>query len=125
MLPERREILISLFQHVRTLVSESASSNSSSSSSSSSSATNSSSLASSSSYSTSSSIPVSSIEPRLLPMIKWCSERARQKYKEVIPTECFEDDMSVLNFQVNLCEWRKFRNNVDKRRQGGRGMSHD
>ena len=64
----------------------------------------------------------SCIEPRLIPMIKWCAERAREKYKGIISPKNFVDHLNILDFQVALCEWRKFRNNVDQKRQGGRGM---
>ena len=90
-LPDRREILVSLLNHVSDLVDPSKDSS-------------------------------SCIEPRLVPMIKWCAQRAREKYKGVISPKNFLDHLNVLDFQVVLCEWRKFRNRVDPKRKGGRGM---
>ena len=102
MLPERRDILVALFEHVKSLSAGEVVGKEISSSS------------------VTSFSP--SVEPRLQPMIKWCALKAREKYCGSIPPECFETELSILNFQVNLCEWRKFRNNVDKHRQGKRGM---
>ena len=63
------------------------------------------------------------LEPRLRPMVAWCAERAKARYGPLgVPAECFSDHLGVLDFQVALCEWRKFRNNVDHRRTSGRGV---
>jgi len=90
-------------------------------------------------------------EPRLRPMIAWCAARARGKFcggpfasseqasssssnsglasasgalaaEASFPPNCFDDSLSILTFQVNLCEWRKFRNNVDKDRVSKKGI---
>ena len=62
------------------------------------------------------------IEPRLRPMIKFCAERAQHRYRGVIPLASLETTLSLLNLQVGLCEWRKFRNNVDPKKTCRRGM---
>mmetsp|Transcript_53973 Transcript_53973/g.123008 ORF Transcript_53973/g.123008 Transcript_53973/m.123008 type:complete len:423 (+) Transcript_53973:67-1335(+) len=62
-------------------------------------------------------------EPRLAPMARWCATEARAAFApKGVPPECFGQGLSLLAFQVNLCEWRKFRNNVDKKRTAARGM---
>ncbi len=90
-LPDRREILVSILNYVRNLVTGDSLS--------------------------------PSVEPRLIPMIRWCAQRAREKFDKVILPENFKDYLDVLNFQVVLCEWRKFRNRVDFKKKAGRGMS--
>jgi hypothetical protein len=94
---------------------------------------------------------VDSMEPRLKPMVAWCARKAREKFCSDMPAagaspcsslnvvgsrsassptpvtefpcECFGDSLCILSFQVNLCEWRKFRNNVDVQREAKRGNS--
>jgi hypothetical protein len=66
-------------------------------------------------------ISMSSLEPRLLPMIDWVAQQARIRFGS-IPNEAIETEMSASSLQVQLCEWRKFRNNTDKKKQARRGM---
>jgi hypothetical protein len=49
------------------------------------------------------------LEPRLLPMIQWTANVAREKYAGIIHCHAFSDSLSAYDLQVNLCEWRKFR----------------
>jgi hypothetical protein len=48
-------------------------------------------------------------EPRLLPMIQWTANVAREKYAGIIHRNAFSDSLSAYDLQVNLCEWRKYR----------------
>jgi len=62
-------------------------------------------------------------EPRLRPMIAWEVTRAATLLTpQGVPPQAFTDHLTVLDFQVGLCEWRKFRNNVDKKRAARRGI---
>jgi hypothetical protein len=65
---------------------------------------------------------VDALDARLRPMIAWCAERAKARFPTV-PAESFSDRLDILSFQVALCEWRKFRNNVDKKAEARRGMA--
>jgi hypothetical protein len=49
-------------------------------------------------------------EPRLGGMAAWCARAAAAKYAaQGFPAEAFTRRLNLLEFQVNLCEWRKFR----------------
>jgi hypothetical protein len=74
------------------------------------------------------------LEPRLLPMVKWCARQAQQARNSRccandgavgasrpvseeeaqamqpsgFPSKAFSEDLSVYDLQVNLCEWRAF-----------------
>ena len=63
---------------------------------------------------------VAALEPRLRPMIAWVAARTRAKFPD-IPSRAIADDVTIYDLQVQLCEWRKFRKNVDKRRTIKRG----
>ena len=60
-------------------------------------------------------------EPRFRPMIAWVAERTRAKFPD-IPAAAIAGAMTIYDLQVQLCEWRKFRKNVDKRRSVARGV---
>jgi hypothetical protein len=60
-------------------------------------------------------------EPRFRPMIAWVAERTRAKFPD-IPAGAIAGAMTIYDLQVQLCEWRKFRKNVDKRRSVARGV---
>ena len=61
------------------------------------------------------------LEPRLRPMIAWVAARTRSRFPD-IPPAAIGDVMTIYDLQVQLCEWRKFRKNVDKRRTIARGV---
>jgi len=50
------------------------------------------------------------VEPRLLPMVEWTARRTAEAFKGIIPKELFRDRITAFELQVNLCEWRKYRN---------------
>ena len=54
-------------------------------------------------------------------MIAWVAERTRAKFPD-IPAAAIAGAMTIYDLQVQLCEWRKFRKNVDKRRSVARGV---
>ena len=60
------------------------------------------------------------LEPRLRPMIAWVAKRTRDKFPD-IPPNAISDTITIYDLQVQLCEWRKFRKNVDKKRSIKRG----
>mmetsp|Transcript_16116 Transcript_16116/g.24197 ORF Transcript_16116/g.24197 Transcript_16116/m.24197 type:complete len:464 (-) Transcript_16116:250-1641(-) len=54
------------------------------------------------------------LEPRFKPMLQFLSHESRLKFPE-IPSKSLPDILTIYDLQVQLCEWRKFRKNVDKR----------
>lgn len=53
------------------------------------------------------------MEPRLLHMMRWSGKLIREHYGAAIG-DCVEDGIGAVDLQVTLCEWRKFRNAIDK-----------
>jgi hypothetical protein len=103
MLTNRREILLHLFNHSFSSCGSS-----------------------SSSYDDNNQQKAVLSEPRLNPMIKWCAEQAYTKYRsDGIALDTFCKELDLLTFQVNLCEWRKFRNHCDQRRVAKRNMDSE
>ena len=55
------------------------------------------------------------LEPRFRPMLKFLAIKTRSAFP-CIPPASLAEDLTIYDVQVQLCEWRKFRKNVDKRR---------
>lgn len=62
------------------------------------------------------------LDPRFHHMINWLAQRTRRKFEGVVPDNAIEDRLSIYDLQVQLCEWRKFRKNVDRKRTICRGL---
>lgn len=55
---------------------------------------------------------------RFRPMIAWVARQTRAKFSS-IPPPSIAAEMTIYDLQVQLCEWRKFRRNVDAKRTAG------
>ena len=60
-------------------------------------------------------------EPRLEPMAAWVAARTRARFPSV-PPGAISDALTIYDLQVQLCEWRKFRKRIDKKRTIARGV---
>ena len=49
-------------------------------------------------------------DPRLHPMVAWTAQRTAAAFEGIIPKELFKPECEAFTLQVNLCEWRKYRN---------------
>ena len=61
------------------------------------------------------------VEPRLKPMAAWVAARTRARFPSV-PAGAISDALTIYDLQVQLCEWRKFRKRIDKKRTIARGV---
>ena len=61
------------------------------------------------------------VEPRLAPMAAWVAARTRARFPSV-PAGAISDALTIYDLQVQLCEWRKFRKRIDKKRTIARGV---
>ena len=61
------------------------------------------------------------VEPRLAPMAAWVAARTRARFPSV-PAGAISDELTIYDLQVQLCEWRKFRKRIDKKRTIARGV---
>lgn len=61
------------------------------------------------------------LEPRLARMAAWVATRTRARFPSV-PAGAISDALTIYDLQVQLCEWRKFRKRIDKKRTIARGV---
>ena len=64
-------------------------------------------------------------EPRLAAALRWTAERARARYRGAVPAASIADELTLVDLQVQLCEWRKFRNHVPGAAGAARGATPD
>ncbi|KAH8062430.1 hypothetical protein JL722_3348 [Aureococcus anophagefferens] len=58
---------------------------------------------------------VDALEPRLLPMLRFVAAAARARFGSMF-APVVSESITPYDLQVNLCEWRKFRTKVDRKR---------
>ena len=51
--------------------------------------------------------------------------RARARYRGAVPAASIADELTLVDLQVQLCEWRKFRNHVPGAAGAARGATPD
>ena len=54
-------------------------------------------------------------------MAAWVAARTRARFPSV-PAGAISDALTIYDLQVQLCEWRKFRKRIDKKRTIARGV---
>ncbi|EGB03911.1 hypothetical protein AURANDRAFT_67589 [Aureococcus anophagefferens] len=67
---------------------------------------------------------VDALEPRLLPMLRFVAAAARARFGSMF-APVVSESITPYDLQVNLCEWRKFRTKVDRKRLCRRGAVLD